>query len=157
MKVFVWAIGKTTEGYLKDGMSIYLKKLKHYVPFAYDELPAIKVNKHTTREQLKIKESELILSRLKNDDYLVLLDEKGKAYSSRAFSKQLNKWQAQSGKRLIFLIGGAFGFSDALYARANAKLSLSDMTFSHQMVRLFLLEQLYRGYSIQRNEPYHND
>jgi len=157
MKVCVWAIGKTSEKYLKEGQAIYLKKLKHYVPFSYEEFPAVKVNKNTSRIQVKKLEEELIFGKLKLDDYLILLDEKGKTYSSRAFSDQLNKWQNRPGKRLIFLIGGAFGFSEEMYKRSNAKLSLSSMTFSHQMVRLFLLEQLYRGYSIQRNEPYHND
>ncbi len=157
MKVCVWAIGKTTEKYLTIGQDIYLKKLKHYVPFSYEEFPAVKVNKNTNRIQVKKLEEALILGKLKSDDFLVLLDEKGKTYHSRAFSEQLNKWQSRPGKRLIFLVGGAFGFSEAMYKRANAKLSLSQMTFSHQMVRLFLLEQLYRGYSIQRNEPYHND
>ena len=157
MKVCVWAIGKTSEKYLTTGQDIYLKKLKHYVPFSYEEYPAVKVNKNTPRTQVKKLEETLIFGKLKSDDYLVLLDEQGKSYSSRAFSDQLNKWQSRPGKRLIFLIGGAFGFSEAMYQRANSKLSLSAMTFSHQMVRLFLLEQLYRGYSIQRNEPYHND
>jgi len=157
MKVFVWAIGKTTEKYLVTGQDVYLKKIKHYVPFEYNEFPAVKVNKNTSRLQVKKLEESLVLGKLKSDDFLILLDEKGKSYSSREFSAQLNKWQSRPGKRMIFLIGGAFGFSEAIYKRLDAMLSLSTMTFSHQMIRLFLLEQLYRGYSIQRNEPYHND
>ncbi len=157
MKVCVWTIGKTSESYLKEGLQIYLKKIKHYVPFEYEEWPAVKVHKSTSADQVKTLEANLIFSKIKNDDLLVLLDEKGKEYTSRGFSAQLNKWQNQSAKRMIFLVGGAFGFSEELYTRSNAKLSLSQMTFSHQMIRLFFLEQLYRGYSIQRNEPYHND
>lgn len=157
MKIFFWAIGKTSEQYLRNGIDFYCKKIEHYASFSYEELPSVKSNKKSSPVQLKKVEGESILSKVKKDDFLILLDEKGKTYTSRLFSEQIDKWQTRNARRIIFLVGGAYGFSQALYERADAKLSLSSMTFSHQMVRLFFLEQLYRAYSIQRNEPYHND
>lgn len=156
MKVELWAIGKTNERYLEEGMALYEKRLKHYLPFQWTVLPDIKGAGNLSEQQLKAKEGESTLSKLKDDDLLILLDERGCSFSSEGFATYLDKKLQQSQRRLVFLIGGAYGFSDALYERANDQLSLSSMTFSHQMVRLFFLEQLYRAMTILRNEPYHN-
>ena len=137
-------------------MALYEKRLKHYLPFQWSVLPDIKGAGSLSAQQVKAKEGESILSKLKDDDLLILLDERGRALSSEGFATYLDKKLQQSQRRLIFLIGGAYGFSDALYERAKDQLSLSSMTFSHQMVRLFFMEQLYRAMTILRNEPYHN-
>jgi 23S rRNA (pseudouridine1915-N3)-methyltransferase len=156
MKVELWAIGKTNEKYLDTGIDIYLKRLKHYLPFQFTILPDIKNAGKLKAVQLKEKEGEVILKNIRSEDFLILLDEKGKTFSSVRFARFLEQKFALSKKRMIFVVGGAFGFSEAVYQRADAKLSLSDMTFSHQMVRLFFVEQLYRAMTILRNEPYHN-
>ena len=156
MKTELWAIGKTNERYLEEGMELYRKRLAHYLKFGLEILPDIKKAGKMNSEQLKNKEGETVLQRLKAGDYLVLLDESGQQYTSESFAEFLGHKLQLSHKRIIFLIGGAFGFSPELYARADGKLSLSRMTFSHQMVRLFFLEQLYRAMTILNNEPYHN-
>ena len=157
MKVELWMIGKTNEAYLKDGISIFEKRIKRYLPFQIEILPDIKNAKNLSPENLKIKEGESFLKRLDNKDFLILLDERGKQFSSIEFSKYLESRLQHAHRKLIFLIGGAFGFSDAIYFRANQKISLSKMTFSHQMIRVFFLEQLYRAMTILRKEPYHNE
>ena len=157
MKVEFWVIGKTNETYLQRGMDNYSKRLTHYLKFVIEVIPDVKNPKNLSREQLKLKEGAFILKKLKSEDYLVLLDEKGKEYTSIQFSKRLEKFQISGKKRVIFLVGGAFGFSPEIYQRANEKLSVSQMTFSHQMIRLFFLEQLYRAMTILRGEPYHNE
>lgn len=156
MKVEVWAIGKTTEAYLQNGISLYEKRLSHYLPFAWQVLPTPKT-KNNDPQHLKQLEGQAILEKLRSDDYLVLLDERGQQLSSVELAQWLQQRLQAPARRLIFLIGGAYGFSPDLYARAQAQLSLSRLTFSHQMVRLFLLEQLYRAMTILRNEPYHNE
>ncbi|MCH2081354.1 MAG: 23S rRNA (pseudouridine(1915)-N(3))-methyltransferase RlmH [Saprospiraceae bacterium] len=156
MRVEFWMIGKTNEAYLKEGMEIYQKRLVRYLPFHAVIYPDIKNAGKLSSQQLKQKEGEFILSKLKSDDFLILLDEKGKQFTSEEFAQYVDHKHQLSYKRIIFQIGGAFGFSDAMYQRANAKLGLSKMTFSHQMIRLFFLEQLYRAMTILRNEPYHN-
>lgn len=156
MKVELWVIGKTNERYLEEGVGIYIKRLQRYLPFKFEIIPDIKHAKNLRPDQLKEKEGEKIFQRLKSDDFLVLLDEKGKSYDSVAWANWIDSQLQHSSKRLIFQIGGAFGFSDTVYQRANAQLALSKMTFSHQMVRLFFVEQLYRAMTILRNEPYHN-
>lgn len=156
MKVELWAIGKTSERYLEEGIGIFEKRLKHYLRFEQAILPDIRKGGKMGPTQLKAKEAEMVLQKLENTDFLVLLDERGKAYTSEAFAEFLNHKLQLSYRRIIFLIGGAFGFDDALYQRANTKWSLSAMTFSHQMIRLFALEQIYRGMTILNNEPYHN-
>jgi len=156
MKTEVWAIGKTSEAYLQKGCSIYEQRLRHYLPFQLVILPDIRQAGKLSVEQLKKKEAAAVLKQLKSDDWLVLLDEGGKAYTSTQLASQIDKWQQYGKRRLIFLIGGAFGFDESLYQRADIKWSLSLLTFSHQMIRLFLLEQLYRAMTILRNEPYHN-
>lgn len=156
MKTQVWAIGKTNEPYLQQGCTLYEQRLKHYLPFQFYKLADVRQAGRLSAEQLKKKEAEAVFKQLKPDDQLVLLDEQGKHYTSEALARQMDKWQQLSKRRLIFLIGGAYGFDESLYQRADTKLALSSMTFSHQMIRLFLLEQLYRAMTILRNEPYHN-
>lgn len=157
MKVELWQIGKTAFPYLEEGIRIYEARLLRYLPFQLETLPDVKNAQKLSGEQLKVKEGALVLSRLKAEDYLVLLDERGKMHSSVEWAKQIERELMLSHKRMIFLIGGAYGFSPSVYDRANSTLSLSKMTFSHQMIRLFFLEQLYRAMTILRNEPYHNE
>ena len=155
MKVELWAIGKTSEKYLDAGIEIFERRIRHYVPFGFTVLPDVK-GKFADGEQLKKKEGEMLLARLTPDDWLVLLDEHGQEHTSVGLAQWLERRLAGSGRRLVFVVGGAFGFSAEVYARANEQLALSKLTFSHQMVRLFFLEQLYRAMTILRNEPYHN-
>jgi 23S rRNA (pseudouridine1915-N3)-methyltransferase len=155
MKVEAWAIGKTSDAYLDTGLAIFHKRLKNYLPFAWTILPDVRV-KFSQPELLKKEEGRLVLSKLTPDDYLVLLDERGREFTSPELAQWLERRLSASHRRLIFLIGGAFGFSPELYARADEQIALSRLTFSHQMARLFLLEQLYRAMTILRNEPYHN-
>ncbi len=157
MKVLFWVVGKTTESYLRTGVEQYQKRLKHYLPFDYEVIPEPKKMGKKSPGQTKEAEAKMILDRLKPDDYLILLDEKGKAYSSVKFAAYVDRRLQLPHRRLVFLTGGAYGFDSRVYQRANALLSLSEMTFSHQMVRLFFLEQLYRAMTILRNEPYHNE
>lgn len=156
MKIELWVIGKTAFKYLDEGIALYEKRLKHYVNFDLVVLPDIK-NPPLSIEALKTKEGELILAKLTKDDYLILLDEKGKQLTSIDFSTFIEQQQINAVKRVIFQIGGAFGFSEAVYARANREVSLSKMTFSHQMIRLFFVEQLYRAFTIIKGEKYHNE
>lgn len=157
MKTELWLTGKTIFPYLEEGVGIYEKRLGYYLSFQSVVLPEVKNGGSLPPEQLKRKEAEVVLSRLKNEDFLVLLDERGKQFTSLEFATFLEQKLQQSHKRLIFLVGGAWGFSDEIHQRAAFKLSLSKMTFSHQMVRLFFLEQLYRAMTILRGESYHNE
>jgi 23S rRNA (pseudouridine1915-N3)-methyltransferase len=155
MKIELLVIGKTNEKYLEEGIKIYIKRLSHYTNFS---LIIVKDAKAVNDiEALKKAEGQIFLSHLSKDDFVILLDEKGSEYSSKKFSKYIETIQNQSTKKLVFIVGGAFGFSDEIYQRANAKLSLSKLTFSHQMIRLFFCEQLYRAYTIIRGEKYHNE
>lgn len=156
MKVKLLAIGKTEEKYLKEGIELYIKKIEHYFPFEYEELPALKQTKNLTILEQKKREGEILLKKIAVHDAVVLLDENGKQYSSVEFSDFLQQKMLQNLKQVVFVIGGAYGFSEDMYQRKNQALSLSSMTFSHQMVRLIFLEQLYRGASILKNEPYHH-
>lgn len=156
MKVELWAIGKTNEAYLETGIEIFSKRLGHYLPFSMSLLPDIKA-KVSDIAILKKEEGRGVLAKIAPGDWLVLLDERGQQFSSPEMSRWLEKRLHSNQRRLIFLIGGAFGFSDEVYGRANEQISLSKLTFSHQMVRLFFVEQLYRAMTIIRNEPYHND
>ena len=151
-----WVIGKTNEPYLAEGIDIYTKRLRHYVPFEMITLPDVKNAGKLSSEQLKAKEAEIVLKKLKPEDFLILLDERGRNFTSEEFAVFLEKKLQLPDKKLVFLVGGAYGFAAALYDQAEAKLSLSKMTFSHQMVRLFFAEQVYRAMTILRNEPYHN-
>lgn len=157
MKITLLAVGKTEDKYLIEGIEKYLKRLKHYINFNILIIPEIKNTKSLSEAQQKSKEAELILKQLSNSDTLMLLDEKGKKFTSMQFSDYINKQMIGSVQHLVFLIGGPYGFDDSIYQRANGKLSLSDMTFSHQMVRLFFVEQIYRAFTILKNEPYHHE
>jgi 23S rRNA (pseudouridine1915-N3)-methyltransferase len=156
MKAALWWVGDTSFSYIKEGQDIYTKRLKHFLPFETQLIPDIKNAKNMNQEQLKKKEGAAILKKLDKGDCLLLLDERGKELSSVKFAQYLENQLQMSHKRIIFLIGGAYGFSDEVYARANGKISLSKMTFSHQMVRVFALEQIYRAMTILRNMPYHH-
>ena len=156
MQIKLIAIGKTDNKNLQSLIEDYKKRLSHYVKFEFEIIPDLKKVKHLSEEQQKEKEGELILSKTQNSDILILLDENGKQMDSVAFSNHLQKHMNSGIKTLIFVIGGPYGFSEAVYKRANGKLGLSKMTFSHQMVRLFFIEQLYRGFTILKNEPYHH-
>ncbi|MBV6438871.1 MAG: 23S rRNA (pseudouridine(1915)-N(3))-methyltransferase RlmH [Haliscomenobacteraceae bacterium CHB4] len=155
MKIELWAIGKTSEKYLETGIEIFEKRIRNYLPFQWTVLPDVKI-KTTDGARTREEEGKMLLSKLHSDDYLVLLDERGQEFTSVELSRWLERRLNASNRRLIFLIGGAFGFSPDVYARANESLALSRLTFSHQMVRLFFFEQLYRAMTILKNEPYHN-
>ena len=157
MKIVLLTIGKTREKYLIEGVSQFQNRLTHYCAFEIIEIPNIKNAKNLSISELIKKEGKLILKTLQNSDYMLLLDEKGKRSSSIEFSKKLQNWMLSGKKCLVFVVGGSYGFSDEVYKRANEKLCLSKMTFSHQMVRLFFVEQLYRAYTILSNKPYHHD
>jgi len=156
MQIKLIAIGKTDNKQLQALIEDYQKRLGHYIRFEFEIIQDIKNVKHLSEAQQKEKEGELILSQIQKSDILVLLDENGKQMDSVSFSSYLQKHMNSGIKTLIFVIGGPYGFSEAVYRRANNKLGLSKMTFSHQMVRLFFIEQLYRGFTILRNEPYHH-
>jgi len=156
MKITLVAIGKTDNKNLEILIEDYTKRLKHYVPFTFEIIPDIKNVKNLSEIQQKQLEGQELLKRITLVDTLILLDENGKSYSSVAFSEYLQKKMNSGLKNLVFVIGGPYGFSDDIYDRANGKIALSQMTFSHQMVRLFIIEQLYRGFTILRNEPYHH-
>tara|TARA_B110000196_G_C20979647_1_gene582744 strand:+ start:417 stop:890 length:474 start_codon:yes stop_codon:yes gene_type:complete len=156
MKIVLITIGKTNEKYLIEGISSYQKRLKHYTNFEMMEIPNIKNANNLSEAELMKKEGELILKQIQSSDHLVLLDDKGKDFTSPKFAQKLQQWMLSGKKRLVFVVGGAYGFSEEVYKRGNEKLSLSKMTFSHQMVRLFFVEQIYRGYTILNNEPYHH-
>ena len=157
MKILLLVIGKTDEDYVFDGVEKYKNRLKHYINFEYEEIPDLKNRKILSRDQQKKRESDIIFSRLKMDDKVVLLDEKGVSFRSVEFSKYLQKKMNSGIKRLVFIVGGPYGFDKSIYDKHQDKLSLSRMTFSHQMVRLFFCEQLYRVMTILKNEPYHHE
>lgn len=156
MNIKLIAIGKTDNKQLQSLIDEYLKRLSFYVKFELDIIPDVKNVKNLSEAQQKQKEGELILNRLSPTDQLILLDEKGKTFSSVKFSEELQKKMNSGIKTLVFVIGGPYGFSDDIYQKAQGKISLSAMTFSHQMVRLFFIEQVYRAFTILRNEPYHH-
>ena len=156
MKIKFLVIGKTAFPDVKAGEDRYSDRLKHYCSFERVEIADVKNPKALSQDQLKKKEGELILSKIVPTDYLVLMDENGLHQSSVDFAQWLDKKQMSVNGNMLFVIGGAYGFSTEVYDRANAKLSLSKMTFSHQMVRMIFLEQLYRAFSILKGEPYHH-
>jgi len=156
MNIKLLAIGKTDNKALQSLIDDYMKRLSFYIRFEMVELPDIKNVKSLSEIQQKDKEGELILSKLTPTDQLILLDENGKNFSSVGFSQELQKKLNSGVKTLVFVIGGPYGFSDAVYSKAQSKISLSAMTFSHQMVRLFFIEQVYRAFTILRGEPYHH-
>jgi 23S rRNA (pseudouridine1915-N3)-methyltransferase len=156
MKITLIAIGKTEEKYLIEGIDKYLARLKHYINFNLIIIPDIKNTKSLSETQQKVKEAEVIQKQLNANDTVILLDEKGKKFSSVQFSQYINKMMVGSVNHLVFIIGGPYGFDESIYQRSNGSVSLSDMTFSHQMVRLFFVEQIYRAFTILKNEPYHH-
>ena len=156
MKINLMYVGKTDDDYIKNGCLLYYNRLKRYLPIEEIIVPSVKNIKSLRIEEVKEREAELILKQLKPADRLILLDEKGKQFDSVGFSKYIEQNMVDRIKNLIFLVGGPYGFSKNIYDRANGKISLSNLTFSHQMVRLFFMEQLYRAFTIIRNEPYHH-
>ena len=157
MKITLLTVGKTDRDWVRQGLDIYVSRLKHYIPFILTEIPELKNVSALSKDQIKIKEGELILKNIRPVDDVILLDEHGKEYSSVQLAKILQDKISYECKDIVFVIGGAYGFSDAVYARANSKLSLSKMTFSHQMVRTIFAEQLYRAFTIMKGEPYHHE
>ncbi len=157
MKISLLVIGKTNSSYLAQGIEEYVKRVSHYVPFELKVLPDIKTSKAMTQERQKELEGQAMLAAVQPGDYVVLLDERGKEMTSRQFAQYIDKKMVMLPKSLIFIIGGPYGFSQDVYSRANELLSLSKMTFSHEMVRLFITEQIYRAMTILRGEPYHHD
>lgn len=156
MKVCFLVLGKTTEAYLREGIAIFEKRVKNYLTFELKLIAELKNTASLSFEQQKNQEGKLILASVEPTDWVVLLDEAGQEMSSANFSKFIQQSMLQSRKSMIFVIGGPYGFSKEVYQRANEKISLSKMTFSHQMVRLIFLEQLYRAMTILKNEPYHH-
>jgi 23S rRNA (pseudouridine1915-N3)-methyltransferase len=156
MKVKFWVVGKTSDTYILPGLNDYNKRLTKYCNYEYLELPAAKLGKKANEIETKLKEERSILEKLEKSDFLILLDEKGKEFSSKGFGDYLQHHQMIGTKTVIFLIGGAYGFSQLVYQRANAKIALSQMTFTHQMVRLIFSEQLYRGFTLTKGEKYHH-
>jgi 23S rRNA (pseudouridine1915-N3)-methyltransferase len=157
MKIKLLVIGKTDDRNLNELIAVYQKRLQHYISFQLEVIPDIKNSKNLSEEQQKEKEGELILSKLSATDQLILLDEKGKEFRSIDFAQYLQKKMNSGIKQLVFVIGGPYGFSKSVYQKAMGKVSFSKMTFSHQMIRLFVVEQIYRGFTILRNEPYHHE
>jgi len=157
MKITLLIVGKTEDAYLKEGIDKYLKRLKHYNKVDIIEIAELKNTKALTPEQQKAKEAEVILKRLMATDHVILLDEQGTLLSSTQFAAYIDKKAVSSVNNLVFIVGGPYGFDESVYQRANDKLSLSKMTFSHQMVRLFFIEQLYRAFTIIKGEPYHHE
>jgi len=150
-------VGKTDVKWVKEGLDLYSSRLVHYIPFSVAEIPELKNVSALTKEQIKEKEGELILKMIKPSDDLILMDEHGKEFRSLEFAEFIRDKMSRSGKDIVFVIGGAYGFSKAVYDRANSKMSLSKMTFSHQMVRTIFTEQLYRAFTIIKGEPYHHE
>lgn len=157
MEITLLTVGKTTTGYIQTGIDEYCKRLRRYVPFSIKSLPDVKNTKSMTEAQQKTAEGNLILSEVSVSDHLVLLDERGDMPTSRGFADFIQKSMAGGKKRLLFVVGGPYGFSPEVYSRANAKISFSRMTFSHEMIRLFFTEQVYRAMTILKGEPYHHD
>jgi len=156
MKITIITIGKTEDAYLKEGIEKYVKRLKHYTKLTIIEIDELKNTRALTTEQQKEKEAELLLKKISPSDFVVLLDENGVQLSSQQFAAYLSKKALGSVASVVFVVGGPYGFHQSVYQRANDKLSLSSMTFSHQMVRLFFAEQLYRAFTIIKGEPYHH-
>jgi 23S rRNA (pseudouridine1915-N3)-methyltransferase len=157
MKILLLVLGKTSDRYLSEGILSYVKRLKHYVGFEIDEISNIKNRKSLSKLEQKKYESKLILAKLKVGDRMILFDENGKQFNSVNFSKHLQKHMNSGIKRLVFVVGGPHGFHDSLNLECQGKISLSKMTFSHQMIRLFVVEQIYRSMTIMKNEPYHHE
>ena len=157
MKINLLCIGKTDDKEIKNLINYYLTRLSRHWNFEITEIPDVKNARNLTPDLLKKEEAKLFLNIIENTDLVVLLDEKGKQFTSREFAQKLDSYQNNSIKKICFLVGGAYGFSDEMYQRANEKISISKMTFTHQMIRLFFVEQIYRADQILQGKPYHND
>lgn len=157
MKISLAVVGKISGGYLKQGIDDYTNRLSHYLPFNIQYIADAKSTKNLTEAQQKKQESKNILAAIDKSDYVVLLDEHGKEFTSMDFSRYIDKKMTTVSKRLVFVVGGPYGFDEDVYARANEKISLSKMTFSHEMIRLIFTEQLYRAMTILNSEPYHHE
>jgi len=156
MKIKLLCIGKNNNSIWFDSIKHYSKRINQYVNFSIEYIPDVKTGKKSNPELVKNEEAKKLLLKIKKDDVVILLDEKGKAFSSKTFAETIENQQNMGIRNLVFIIGGAFGFSEKIYLTFNNKVRLSDMTFSHQMIRLFFCEQLYRAYTIINNHPYHN-
>ena len=157
MKVKLVWIGKSNGNYIKEGIADFQKRINRYHTFEVEEIAQVKNGERLKPAELKKKEADLLLKRFTKDDFVVLLDEKGKQYTSKTFAAFLQKQMLNAVKSMVFVVGGAYGFDQKVYERGQMKLALSSMTFSHQLIRVVFLEQLYRANTIIRNEPYHND
>lgn len=157
MKINLLCIGKTDDKEIKNLINYYLTRLPRHWNFEITEIPNVKNARNLTPDLLKKEEAKLFLNQIENTDLVVLLDEKGKQFTSREFAQKLDSYQNNSIKKICFLVGGAYGFSEEMYQRANEKISISKMTFTHQMIRLFFVEQIYRADQILQGKPYHND
>lgn len=157
MRVELWAIGATKDAWLREGIAQYVRRIPRLTPFEYRELAPGKVRGRVAAHRSRAAEEEVVLSSLSAADRLILFDEAGKRLDSRAYAKYLEGLQHGGGSRIVLLVGGAYGFGESLYARAEGRVRLSDMTLTHQMARLLAAEQVYRAYSILRGLPYHND
>ena len=156
MDIKLLTVGKTDVKWVKEGLDLYVARLSHYVPFTLKEIPQLKNVSALTREQIREREGELILKAVRPADEVILLDERGREFRSLDFARYLEE-KLQRGRDVVFVIGGAYGFSEAVYARSDGKVSLSKITFSHQMVRTLFAEQLYRAFTIIKGEPYHHE
>ena len=157
MKINLLCIGKTDDKEIKNLINYYLTRLPRHWNFEITEIPDVKNARNLTPDLLKKEEAKLFLNIIENTDLVVLLNEKGKQFTSREFAQKLDSYQNNSIKKICFLVGGAYGFSEEMYQRANEKISISKMTFTHQMIRLFFVEQIYRADQILQGKPYHND
>ncbi|MBO4943834.1 MAG: 23S rRNA (pseudouridine(1915)-N(3))-methyltransferase RlmH [Muribaculaceae bacterium] len=157
MKITLLTIGKTTQKNIDELIRMYAARVSHYVDFSVESIPDLRSTRGLTELQQKMREGEMILAALKPSDRVVLLDEKGREFTSREFSQEIQKRMSAADKRLVFVVGGPYGFSDSVYGRADALMSLSRMTFPHELVRVFFVEQIYRAMTILRGEPYHHD
>jgi len=157
MKITLLTVGKTDVPWVKEGIDLYASRLKHYTAFSITEIPQLKNVSALSKEEIKNREGELILKNIQKDDRVILLDEHGKEYSSMELAAKLKERLIRANNDTIFVVGGAYGFSQKVYDRANGLISLSKMTFSHQMVRAIFAEQLYRAFTIIKGEPYHHE
>ncbi len=155
MRITLIENGKTRDPFIKEGVELFRKRVIRYVPFKIETIPDLKKTRNLTMKEMQNQEAVLLLKRLRSTDYVVLLDERGKEFNSISFAEHLNSLEGRV-KHLVFVIGGPYGFSEEVYQRAQAKISLSRLTFSHQLVRVIFMEQLYRAYTILKGEPYHN-
>lgn len=157
MEIVLLTVGKTTQTYVQNGTDDYLKRLRRYIPYKIESLPDVKATKTLSSDLQKEKEGEAILNYLSPSDFCILLDEHGREYTSVEFAAFIQKTMASGRKRAVFVVGGPYGFSQKVYSRGDSKIALSKMTFTHEMVRLFFTEQIYRSMTILRNEPYHHE